>query len=417
MPSLAQSGSLRGVDVNGKNVVAAGIILLVIAALIFLPEIMSSPEPSGRAAQVSSQISLDDFEPQAVAYDEPAFVEVSEQVSESPRASQKISVQQQELVHSPVYREDSGSPSPLEQLLHRVSRTPHGTQMISKTEPFFDADRIHSWEDVLTPTSTQKLQRAREDIRKLARSIPQRYSRTRFALIGYSEGIDAVLSRGAGEVLSPREVIPYLSSLDMAVTESMVAERIDRTFLRQWANISIGPELESTSQREQHLNELTQFRPLIRITNLSIEQPSNSRGEFVPENDVAARMRGEIHGNDVTRLVMFRQNDPHRRSVVTLSRPDGNGVRIFNVHYFPRIQNTAVIFEAQDAEGNVFQKAYNFHPRVLRFPWGGPRHRSSFVLPFGFNDPKMDAYFAIANSRGQPRSAGGRGSEPIIGRF
>jgi|GEM_PF-5347357 len=414
MPSLAHSASIRGLDVNGKNIIAAGVILLVITALIFLPEIMSSPEAPTESVSTTSPIErLNDFDDQPQVNAEPAFVEVDENYVDphqdmGHRDSIVVPAEEQIAVEQ--------SPSPLDKVLSRVSQTSAPVQ-VSKVKPFFSSDKISTWEDVLTEETTPKLQQAKADILSLAKSIAKEQRQSRFALLNYADGIGSVLSRGESEVLGPKEVVPFLSELDARVTQAMISDNLDRSFLLRWSEISLGPQLESSNELQQKLRALTVFRPKIQILNLSIEQPGNHQGNRVPSNDVGARIIGQIQGRDLHSLVLYRANSPMDREMISLSRPDGNGMRRFNVMWYPKVQNTAVIFEATDLEGNIFEKIYNFHPRVLRFTWGGSKHRYNFLLPFTKNDPRLDAYFAVGTrSKSEDGKVRGK-NDSIIGRF
>jgi hypothetical protein len=382
MPSLARGGGKGGL---GRNLLIGGVVVVFVVALVFLPEIFQSSNDNGK-----SYLGMDNlFEK-----------------SERGEASSSRAERQDDLE-----ADGRASLAGRERIEVEVSR-PVTTEPVRPA--IFKDGSLSTWDGVLASENVSALQAARRESLALAQDLAPEFTLSRFALLNYANAIDNVLQRGANGVLSPNQVVQYLSQADQQVSMTLRAEQVSRSHAMRWTEVTLGPQLHSAMAMEARRDMVGPFNPRITLRDVIVIQPSDSQGRYVPGAEVNVRLSGSVTSNEIRKLTYYRSDMRGRANAVPLGQSqNAQGRRDFNINFIPNIANVIITFEAIDTEGNKHRKSYNFYPRALRFPWMGPRHQSTFGLPYAPGDPRIDRIFAMGGARASKVAD----RHDLIGRF
>lgn len=272
-----------------------------------------------------------------------------------------------------------------------------------------------TWQGILTKKNSKALANARKEALILARAVPDKYTRSRMALLAFANGLQNVLDRGGKGVIAPDRAIPYLAQLDMIVTETFEEEKVPRGEYLRWFEIRLGPELQSLQALRLRIKTLHPFRPEIRLTKVMLsERRGVATGPGV-YSSTTLHLEGIVVGSDVEKFFLMRSDKYGNPKKVRLHGNSAkDGYQRFALRYLRNVQGVVFTFIAEDTLGNKYRKSYNFYPNALKFQHGVPGDAYKYLIPYPDNDPRLDAAFAMTTGSTQQKKFFGGSS---VGRF
>ncbi len=294
--------------VGRRSVLAVVLVVVLVVALFFIPEILNFQPPSG-PERVRAPIS--DQEPRASL----------RRISPLDRIA--LSVQSDSAQSTTVASKEA--PSPL------VPGAPREGQRLQD------------------PVIRGVLERARRDGQMLLREMDRSKINAQIALSNFLNGLQLVLKNRNPKELSEENAIRYLSQLHNQVSRAMLADRVTRaTYLTWKKDISLYPLLEENNPA---FVPAIPFQPRMLLTDVTVNV--TRRGQS------SVRAAGEVAGTDVAKIMILRNGILLRE--MGLPRKGSETPRRFAFAH--NDANGVFTVRAIDKFGSFQEKSYRFLSR------------------------------------------------------
>jgi hypothetical protein len=246
-----------------------------------------------------------------------------------------------------------------------------------------------TWDSLRSGASSDALKKAENDAILLAKKMPDRFSGTKFALVNFGSALRVVRS-GAEKVMEPIQAVQYVDFSRLSVVRAMDREGVERDFYNRFVAISLGPVLDS--QRGVGIADVPRvFNPQLTLTRVSLFRTPTRRGQW-KESDarVLISLGGYVAGRDVKQVEIYRNSI--RIARLTPTRVNNDGVRTF------RLSQTdgrgVFTFRVIDNYGQIFERHYSFYPKARMFPWARSGY---FKVPrMQVGDARVDRFFSFS---------------------
>jgi hypothetical protein len=217
-----------------------------------------------------------------------------------------------------------------------------------------------TWQDLNNPLIIQPVDKAMNEGAALIKALDPRYSRTKFALLNYLKGLE-ILKTPNNTLITPKEAIDYIGSLDIKVTQSFIEERIGRTEYLIWRAISLTPFIEAAGGINS-VDYIPPFKTDIIVTELNITNNLVSKPKGGKYRMWLIKVKGLIEGREANKLQIY-----HGRNLIQLiDLPSAPGdiasksYRNFSFSFNDNIGSRPYTIRALGENGSYFQKSYSF---------------------------------------------------------
>jgi hypothetical protein len=251
-----------------------------------------------------------------------------------------------------------------------------------------------TWEKIRAGDSQAYLRRAQKEALTLSRDLPSKKTQTKYALLTFSNAVNAVLSTPE-QFSSADEAIGYIEAVDQSVTKSIFREGVERADYLRWQNISLGPDLEQSRVARTKAQYRMPFNPRTTLEFVRAFQPSNN-----PADPAYVEFRGFMIGKEIKRLEL-RVGKKALGDILLLPPDKETGRRYFSY----ALANARGVYTiiAHDSTGEKFTKSYEFYSRVSHVPRGDG---GVFATPYnaseiGETDSRLDRMYLVSDSAGR----------------
>ena len=360
----SQAGIIRG------NLMVTILILLVLAALFFIPELLN----------LGKSVSGGD----------------SSWFSSTPKKQTKVAAKSS-------FDESLRNLRPLDKVLYQMNNqvsfnSSDARASLSPEDPRFVAARTISkrslsWETLESRSATKAFKNNRKELAILLREIDPKYVGTKTEIRNMINGIEYVMD-GAENEMSAQDAVNYLTSLDRNIENMMVRERVERDSYMRWKQLSFGPLFRQTSLNRQ--KTLIPFRPSFTLGKVMVTHPAFEGKRIDPRKKPILYIEPYVRGQDVKEIIIYRNNQRLKKALASRS-PNELGFRKVAIRHLPAYG--VYRFEIYDHYGEVVIKSYEFYNKASVYPWNP--ETSQFQLPFGFGlkDKRLDRFFRLAPER------------------
>lgn len=351
MPSLASSS--KKASFSNKHLYTAGVIVLVIGILIFLPELTSMKGGQGEEEELASEYYIE------------------EEVEETS----------------------------VEQVKYQEQPAPFDTFSSENNAP----EIVVTWDSFTERANLRNLKKAVKTMKKLEMSLKAdvRGKESLAILKNYSEIIQYIMKKGEDSYPTPEKAYSDVITNEKLLTRALVKEKVDRASRILWSQVDLGQGLQSQQSLSEKKRIIGPFRPDPRLQKLQIVQSSNS-DSYDPTRPLQIRIDGVIRGNDVASIELVPRSTITSAQRVKLRRTtDLLGQRRFTVRAAQPPTDETFILRVTDIRGDTYLKRYKFYPRVTKFTWLGIRERGRFAIPYREGDPRLDKYFRVTREQSE----------------
>ena len=321
--------------VGRRSVLAVVLVVALVVALFFIPEILDIAPPAGGPERVRAPVRQENEEQHASL----------RRISPLDRIA--LSVQQDTPVPQRAERSERAAPL-----------VPGATGQGQRLQD---------------PVMRGILERARRDGQLLLRELDRSKVASQIALSNFLNGVQLVLRNRNPKELSEENAIRYISQLHSEVSRAMLADRVSRSAYLTWRkDISLFPLLEENNPA---LVPRIPFQPRMLLTDVTVNV--NRRGNsFV-------RAMGEVQGGDVAKVMILRNGILLRE--IPFPRKGAETPRKFGFAH--NDANGTFTLRVLDKFGSSQEKSYRFLSRghlIYRTRVRGP-------------DPRFDAWYRISD--------------------
>jgi len=363
-------------DYNIRSIVVFSLIVALVAAMFFIPEIVGVDTHSTDSG-VSEELLA----------------------RRKARAGQQVEVAQKISPETEVKRRDLGDAeevpyrSPLKKLMAMLQSKPEGAGKLAdiSSSKIGDATPI-DWKTLRSKETQGFLIRAERETRKLAKVIDDQYEQSKFALYNYANGIKNVL-KGSSKTMSADEAVQFLARLDGEVTTALLGEAVEPSIFNEWADITLGPLFENTRSHQMKVAKRFPFDPQFRILWARITQPPDRFGKFIEGGKAHLSFKVTVVGRDVKKVRTFHNG-------IRISDRSPRFAKGTSARFFTHQNADArgiYTFRIYDKRNRFIDRSYNFYAAARKFPWMS-RRRGRFNIPLSEGDPRMDGLFLIQSS-------------------
>lgn len=387
--------NLRLGGIQPKTILLLGLVLFLLVALFFIPEIIEFQSSFSR----SSETAVYDQEVEELV--------ATEERDDLPSVQEAATERSVGGIESLTDFIESGYREGLR--LPKASDVSKARARVGKEESlgFYPI----TWEQLRGPTIRKILSKAHSETMTLARSLPLNKISSRYALRNFAAGVGLILER-AEKTMTAQEVFNYVEDLDHAVTRALIQEKVERVVLSKWNSISLGPLFEQTHASHAKMAAVRPFNPNLTLTELRVSKPGGRGGSFKEDTPVNIRVTGYVVGKEINNVEVYRNGlfvnrfrpknpDVTGRRQIRFSAPNGLGT---------------FTLVARDMNGEIYEKSYSFYPKVRMFPWSKGR----FWMPDAVsqNPLYIDTLFRVPGSIiRKPKVVNAFFSPAEIGRF
>lgn len=435
MPSIAQSTRIR--NTSSMNLLVAGGIIVLIIGLFFVPEFVVQDELDQGSTQIAgldtaelplasvdqstagelvvdatARASLGSISDSIVLVgedDQPLADDLA--VGDFPPATEELSPLERVsalLQGNESFPEDAANVEELE-LEESEEATAEDDPVFSYTEEqlieelvantalefdYIVPDGPLTWKMVRSPEGSRLLKKTRRVVRRLGNKMDKDFKLSKLALKEYESAISLAMNSTKHDV---NDVKRKIEKLDLTVTAAFQKESAPPSERLQWADVYVGPYLQSRFAAEKKMTFKTELDPLLRISKLKIRQVYSHHGVFNPDAKVGLKMIGRIKGNHIKTIEAYRNGRRIKRLALN-KRADDSGYRKFVFKQMREIKGSVYTFKVTDIKDRVYERSYSFYPRVRAFKWNGHTD-GRFNIPFGENDPDLDKFFLLGYNR------------------
>lgn len=343
------------------NLAISGVVLLLIAALFFVPELIDLQSRLGGSSETSPTREREEA-----------------------------------IVTPSTARELAAASSPLSAVLDLVRTGSFQPQSAQRSETAADASlAAPSWDLIRSREVSETLRASRARAQEILQALPSRDSQLGIALLTYINGVNGILN-GTDQYLEAGEAVRYLRSLDAAVTRALVGAGAERGLLTAWREASLGP-LISQAEKARRASVLTSaFNPQLQLVTLGLTKVATPDGTLRGPRPFKLRVGFRARAEDVKQIVVYEGDD--LVGELPLYPADAEG-RVYGDMI--ELDGTRVItVRVLGHEKEVFQRSYLFYPQADLFPWDPASGNYSFPHKGRILDPGLDGLFQYRGSGG-----------------
>ncbi len=372
--SLGKSG------LNPKGFIVTGVVLLLVLALFFIPELVNFQKTLSVDHVVGSQVHKAQ---QDLAALNSGLSQDSRATDQEERSTSLLGMNPLDEVSAmlnPGYIEQVRA----KKVVQTMPKTP------GKVESRDGIPKL-SWDTLRSSASTSQMQQAENEAALIAKQLPPRAAASRFALLSFASSL-RVVRNGAEKVMQPVEAVRYVDYTRLAVVRSMEQEGVDREFYNRFVTLSLGPVLDA--QRGVGIADVPKvFSPNLALTRVSVFRSPTRGRRFVEEGSarVLVGFSGYVVGREVRQIEIYQNGI--RLDRVIPGRADSEGIRTFR--YSRRNQKDGrgiFTLRITDQFGQVVERSYAFYPKARQFSW---QRGGYFEIPrVEPGDHRLDRFFA-----------------------
>jgi hypothetical protein len=219
-----------------------------------------------------------------------------------------------------------------------------------------------TWDDFASPLIGTPVEKALSEGTALLKALDPKYSRTKFALLNYLKGLETIRSVSIkNNLLSPKETIDFIGSLDIKVTQSFIEERIGRTEYLIWRAISLTPFIEAAGGVNS-VDYIPPFKTDVIVTSLSIKNNMINLPKGGKHRNWTINVEGLIEGQEASKLEIY-----HGKKLIKLMDLQNTDNKVksvvyrkFNFSFTDDIGTSPYTIRALGEKGSYFQKSYSF---------------------------------------------------------
>jgi hypothetical protein len=259
------------------------------------------------------------------------------------------------------------------------------------------------------PLIVEPVRKAVEETKTLLKVFDKGYSRSRFALVDYLNGLQMLL-KPQESALDPKDLIQYVGLLDIKVTQQFIEEKVGRTEYMIWRAISLSP-LVYTAGQNNVFSYQPPFRANITVTSLDLREnikPAQGSGNsYIPSKRYwNINVIGVVQGKEIGRVLVYHGKTLIK--IIELSNIPPNQpsevYRRFDINFEDDFGNRPYTLRAVAEDGKFVQKSYSFVAMPIRRFTRSVDGR--FVIP-GIGSPdlsrapskQLDEILAISGSQ------------------
>lgn len=247
-----------------------------------------------------------------------------------------------------------------------------------------------SWAQLKSSEALSELARLREQAMVVLRSLEEDHEFLRRILLDFV-GIVSFITSDADQVLSARDALDELRMNYLDVTRALAEANVGRNIFLQWSNVELGPLFDKVIS-DAALYKMKPFEPQIRIVEVQLYQGADGYGNRNPQMRPAIRLRGQVRGNDLKSFVLERDGELIQKFRL---KPVENSSDLWSFEYADRDARGFLKFKAEDINGNISFKTYQFTSQIEAFPW----QDGEFKINFPKGDPRLDRIFLVSRPR------------------
>ncbi len=377
MPSLVKD--MRVSNITRSNFFVTAMVLVVIIALFFIPELVSFQRSfSKKERRVAETSVVDELiesrKVENITIDEP----------DSPL----------EKIWKLVRRDSRDSSEEASKIVIGEDGARAALRLDGSSAPRFANGEQISWKTLRSDSSIRAYKAARKEALALAKTISEEAKSAKYALFDFSNGLTKVID-GVEKSMRPEEAAAYLEHLDQAVTEAFLKDRVERESFVRWTKISLGSYFENSRSQKFKMGATPSFNPHLTLTYVAIKQPPDHFGRFSHKQKPTVYAEGYVLGKDVKRLELVRDGG-RVKSISLRAKADSRGRRWFKIGR--RDARGIYTIRVYDREGNKTTRSYSFYDRASHFRWLKERG-GEFAIPFEEMDPRYNTYFRLNTAK------------------
>lgn len=268
-----------------------------------------------------------------------------------------------------------------------------------------------SWEQLKRPEITNPAARTYQESQTLLKLIDQTRPQSRHALLNFINGLHFFLRKESSRTPA-KEAVEYLASLDLAVTQAFITERVEKTEYNIWKAISLGPLIDGAGADRIKRQYDTGFRADLTLVDVDVrEKTERERGRAKRLiYDVGAV--GIIASKEVNAAEVY-VNGKFFTTVPVRPPRKGRDYTKFMLR-LRSIPPGKVTIRLVDGRGGFFEKSYAFALGARKL---GKGPRGAFDIPkmplpslTSAPDKRIDRLFWIGQIRGSGLADSGRGT-------
>ena len=361
----ARSARIRGV--TPKSFILAIVVIALVLALFFIPEIVAFQKgffSEGQRAQVPASPT-----PQTI---------VEHELSRAPLPAGQSPIEEVAGLM------DSGFVEKLK--AKKLVSTADGKKSAPGT-----AERDLTWAAIKGKASGDALRAASREALNISKSLPVDKPGSRYALFSFASGVDMILDSGE-KAMSAAEAVRYLDVLRLSVTRAMSREQVNRAEFNRWLGLNLGPTVGAYVGTADSVARMP-FTPRPTLTSVIVRKTPGRRGRWDENRPEYVTLAGFMLGKDIKQAQLYLNGNYVRK--LALRPVDVSGRRTFKTGRM----NARGVYTLRiiSTQGEIYQKSYAFYPRVRKFPWG---KGGVFEIPFqGVRSNRLDRFFTFRPGR------------------
>lgn len=369
---MASIRSLGKSGLNPKGFLLTGVVLLLVLALFFIPELVSFQRSLSTTNNISTQVQQAQQDLKALGGGLPFASDDSMATAGSANPLDEVSA-----MLNPSFIEERRA----KRVVETMPKSPPA-QIESR-----DGVPKLSWDSLRSGTSLEPIRQAENEAALMAKQLPPRASASRFALLNFASSL-RVIRTGGEKVMQPVEAVRYVDYTRLGVVRAMDHEGVDREFYNRFVTMSLGPVLDA--QRGVGIADVPRvFAPNLALTRVSVfRSPARRKNS---DTKVLVGFSGYVVGREVKQIEIY-QNGVRLDRVVP-GRADADGIRTFRYSRRNQKDGRGVFtLRITDQFGQVVERHYAFYPRARQFGW---MRNGYFNIPRVDNgDVRLDRFFA-----------------------
>lgn len=348
------AGLVRGLNifsVNRRSLLVSVLVLLLVLALFFIPELIEFEKSLLGGQSVSAPVK----QAERISL---TGVEKKTKESSSPYAKALA------LLESKATGVSKGAGDVLE--------SGQQDQVEKHVGLGKDAFIVENWDDIRNNEVRRYLKGVSQDVDRILESLSPRYKATRYALFDFQNAIVFVLG-DARRDMSPMEGLRYLEHAQFDVTKAMFRDRVSKEVYSDWAQLSMARLIGSGRTLRLNDRNDVKFDPKLYLTDVRIKLKAHNKSYVY--------VSGIVSGVGLEELMLYRNGVPVR-DVGVGKAFDGASHRFR--FKFPDATGIYTL-KAKNRYGQDYTKNYVFVNQI----------RGYAPSPFEGPDLRNDSYFRL----------------------
>ncbi|MCB0319913.1 MAG: hypothetical protein KDD60_03245 [Bdellovibrionales bacterium] len=248
-----------------------------------------------------------------------------------------------------------------------------------------------TWEHMQRPEIQTLLENTYKGSNELLAMIEPHYVHSRFDLMTFISSV-ARLRSGEGD---PEQLLLYADYSDSQATQSFANELLPRPLRLKWKELSLAPIFRKPLSVRVRENHPPVYNPKLSLMDVTVVHDYVQDDRLYPWAPARATIRGYVVGDDTDKVEWQIGERSWEARDAWLRPADRSGRRYFEILDIPEIRGKVVTVKAISKDGTVFQKRYNFFPRVKHFKAVKKDGVFQYRIPFQPFDPRMDQAFLV----------------------